>query len=205
MRIVQLRERRVDTWEDLRDNNITPVFATNPKGNNWTLNKIRTFQMKYSKINNIREESKYVKQMLLHKNVCASTFHLTSMGATAVTLRIHNTVHSRLSNVEEVNLDCVWQMKGNRPWFNRLVHNLMRFHECKLSSLPKQLVKSVHLTNCEIFGKSNTVELMEQLIAEKNEESDFGMLKGSLLAFVVSSLLSFLILFIEIKKSLSLS
>lgn len=44
-------------------------------------------------------------------------------------------------------------------------------------------------------------ELGEQILQEKSKESDFGMLKGSLIAFFVSYSLSFLILMIEMKIS----
>lgn len=134
--IIQLKERKVESWEDLSTNNITVVYYLISK-EDWAWDKMQTLKLQHIETDNIDKESNYIRQMLYFKNVCTSTtMPAIMLGSVPERSKVHNVVYARLSNMNGGYVDPVWQMERNRPWFHWLVYNEMKFHECKLLSWP---------------------------------------------------------------------
>lgn len=193
--IVQSKERRVETWQDLRENNITLVYVL---VNDETLTWKQVRSTKHFKITTFEDHRKFFSQLLYFKNVSLSTMHSTMHGSVPQSLKINNEIYARSSQINEVYLDTTWQMARNRPWFHSLSDNLMRFYESKVSCAPK-ILRKMPKGFSEMYARC-IIDFQEQLVLEKNEKSDIGIIKSSLLILIIVSFpLAILVLLIEVK------
>lgn len=128
--IVENVERRLETLEDVIANNISLVFQHPREKKIFKNMPIKWVQQEFG------EDS--LTNLLCYKNESVPS-SLAMLGIDfPERITVDSQVQARMSSIKHAySTEFQWCMPTNCPWFHHLEHNLFRFEECGLYSIPK--------------------------------------------------------------------
>lgn len=194
-------ERRVQTLDEVRANNITLAFCKVHRLS-WTDKELGS--LKYKVIGDDFESSRklyeHVTDMLKHQNLSLST-HILNLLDVQVPQKISmiGKVYARLSFIKESSYTgdmilAVW--KRNRAWLNRLNNNLLRFNEYRLKNHPVRSYEKYNIYR-KHFGKYSE-QLTLEILQEKEDSLITSMEDYYWMILVISGLISLFLLILEV-------
>lgn len=193
-------ERPIETWDDLKMNNITLMYFYIHENNMWTWENVKKLKHICVKGASDATQRKYFGHMLRYRNVSLESQTAVMCGLDLPQrFKILGKVRARLSNVKEHNLGLFLTLRPNRPWYHHLSNYLARVHESKLTSPPELIFKTQEVY-WECFERVIN-EYTNELINNEEEEDNVGKLENYWLLIVISSALSLVVLIIERKFS----
>lgn len=192
--VIQHVERRLETLDNVIENNITLVFMGSPV-KRWPSDIVSN--IKWIEMKKFDDNKCSFEHLLRFGNVSVTPCYVEMLGVSFPERIMSGTnVLARKSNINDFYYGKMLIVHLNSPWLHHLSHNILRFHSCGLEKIPKVTAYQLKFYNNAI-GKH-----IDRVISDTNKLSLSSELDLAHILLIVTFgwVFSFIVLALEILK-----